>query len=180
MTGGIGGGALASLATVFAQLSLLAFGGGASVLPEMQRQVVVVHPWMSARDFASLYALAQAAPGPNMLVSALIGLRVGGIAGALVAAGALCGPSSALTFICAHAWHRWRDRPWRAVVQRAVLPVTAGLVLAAAALLVRTTAHDWRAATLITAATALFLGTRLNPLWILGAAAAAGAAGLLS
>ncbi len=69
---------------MFAQLSLLAFGGGNSILPEMQRQVVQVHQWMTARDFAALYALAQAAPGPNMLVSALIGQRVAGIPGALV------------------------------------------------------------------------------------------------
>ncbi len=173
-------GTLASLAAMFAQLSLLAFGGGASILPEMQRQVVSVHPWMSARDFAALYSLAQAAPGPNVLVSALIGLRVAGIPGALVAAGALCAPSSALTFVCSHAWHRLRDRPWRAVVQGGLMPVTAGLVMAGAAVLVRTTTHDWRDAALIAAATALFLGTRLNPLWILGAAAALGAAGLLA
>lgn len=172
-------GSLASLAAVFGQLSLLAFGGGASVLPEMQRQVVQVHPWMTAQDFAALYALAQAAPGPNMLISTLIGLRVGGLPGALVATGAVCGPSSALTFVCAHVWHRLRDRPWRSVVQIGVMPVTAGLVMAAAAVLVHTTAHGWRGAVLVAAATALFLGTRLNPLVVLGAAAALGAAGVL-
>lgn len=173
-------GPLFSLAAVFAQLSLLAFGGGASILPEMQRQVVQVHPWMSAGDFAALYALAQAAPGPNMLVSTLIGLRVAGLPGALVATAALCAPSSALTFGCANAWHRLRDRPWRAIVQEGIMPVTAGLVLAGAAMLVQTTARDWRSAALIAVATALFLGTRLNPLLVLGAAAALGALGLLS
>lgn len=172
-------GSLASLAAVFGQLSLLAFGGGASVLPEMQRQVVQVHPWMTAQDFAALYALAQAAPGPNMLISTLIGLRVGGLPGALVATGAVCGPSSALTFVCAHVWHRLRDRPWRSVVQIGVMPVTAGLVMAAAAVLVHTTAHGWRGAVLVAVATALFLGTRLNPLVVLGAAAALGAVGVL-
>jgi chromate transporter len=171
---------LAAVATVFGQLSLLAFGGGNTILPEMQRQVVAVHPWMTAREFAALYALAQAAPGPNMLVSTLIGLRVAGIPGALTATAALCLPSSALTFVCAHAWNRVRDRPWRAIVQAGLVPVTAGLVMASAALLVRTTAHDWRGAALIAVATAVFLGTRLNPLWVLGAAAALGAAGLLS
>ena len=60
---------LANLAAVFAQLSLLAFGGTNSVLPEMQRQVVEVHAWVTAQEFAALFALAQAAPGPNMLVS---------------------------------------------------------------------------------------------------------------
>jgi uroporphyrinogen-III decarboxylase len=81
-------GLLAALAAVFAQMSLLAFGGGTSVLGEMQRQVVEVHPWMSAQEFAALYALAQAAPGPNMLVTTLIGWRVAGLPGALIATGA--------------------------------------------------------------------------------------------
>jgi chromate transporter len=170
---------LAALATIFAQLSLVAFGGGNSILPEMQRQVVQAHPWMSAQEFAALYALAQAAPGPNMLVSALIGLRVAGVPGAFVAAGALCAPSSTLTFLCAGLWHRFRARPWRAVVQAGLAPVTAGLVLAGAALLVRTTAKDAQLALVIIAATALFLLTRVHPLLVLAAAAALGASGVL-
>lgn len=171
---------LLALVQIFSELSLVAFGGGNSILPEMQRQVVAVHPWMTAREFAALYALAQAAPGPNMLVSALIGLRVAGLAGALVALGALCAPSSTLTFFCAHAWHRFQGKPWRAVVQRGIAPVTAGLVMAGAALLIRTTAHTPRLALVSAGATALFLATRLHPLLVLGGAALMGAAGLLS
>jgi chromate transporter len=72
---------LASLAVVFTQLSLLAFGGTNSVLPEMRRQVVEVHPWLTAHEFASLFAMAQAAPGPNMLVVTLIGWRVAALPG---------------------------------------------------------------------------------------------------
>ncbi len=173
-------GSLTGLVQVFGQLSLLAFGGGNSILPEMQRQVVSVHPWMSARDFAALYALAQSSPGPNMLVSTLIGLRVAGIGGAIVATMALTLPASALTFVCAHAWNRMREKPWRAVIQAGVMPVTAGLVMASAALLVHTTAHNWRAGALVAVATSLFLGTRINPLWVLAAAAGLGVSGLLS
>ena len=55
-------GALAGLAGIFAQLSLLAIGGVNTVLPEMQRQVVRVHGWMTPAEFAALFALAQAAP----------------------------------------------------------------------------------------------------------------------
>ncbi len=171
--------ALGALAGTFAQLSLLAFGGGASVLPEMQRQVVQVHPWMSAREFASLYALAQAAPGPNMLVSTLIGWQVAGLPGALVATGALCAPSSALTYVCAGLWDRMRGKPWRVWVQAGIMPVTAGLVMTGAATLVETTAHGWRMAALIAVATAVFLLSRLNPLLVLAAAAALGAVGAL-
>ena len=74
---------LTELALVYAQLSLLAFGGANAVIPEMQRQVVDVHHWMTAREFAGLYALAQAAPGPNMMVVSLVGWRVAGVLGRL-------------------------------------------------------------------------------------------------
>ena len=64
---------LTALALIFSQLSVVAFGGGNTTLPEMHRQVVDVHHWMSNADFAALYALAQAAPGPNLMVAPLIG-----------------------------------------------------------------------------------------------------------
>jgi chromate transporter len=104
---------LASLAAVFAQLSLLAFGGTNSVLPEMQRQVVQVHPWLTAQEFAALFALAQAAPGPNMLVVTLIGWRVAALPGALIATLGVAGPSSVLTFLAYSVWYRFRDAAWR-------------------------------------------------------------------
>jgi chromate transporter len=172
-------GTLASLAVVFSQLSLLAFGGGTSVLGEMQRQAVEVHGWMSAQDFAALYALAQAAPGPNMLVVTLIGWRVAGLPGALVATGALCAPSSVLTFFTAGLWYRFRDASWRRTMQAGLVPVTAGLIMGAAGLLARTTSATWPTALLTAAALVLFLTTRVHPLIVLAAAAALGAVGVV-
>ena len=172
-------GNVVTLAALFAQLSLLAFGGGNAVLPEMQRQVVEVHHWMTAHEFAQLYALAQAAPGPNMLVSTLIGWHVAGLAGALAATLGLTLPSCALTMAVASAWYRFRDAPWRRAVQAGLLPVTVGLIGAGALLLCRTTTTGWRTAALTAVATVLFVATRLHPLLVLAAAAALGAAGLL-
>jgi chromate transporter len=172
-------GTLAALAMVFAQLSLLAFGGANSILPEMQRQVVQVHPWMTATEFASLFALAQAAPGPNLLVTTLIGWRVAGLGGALVATLSLCAPSCLLTFVTARLWYRFRDAPWRALVQRGLMPVTAGLIIASAVLLTESTTTGWRTAALTCVATVVFLLTRLNPLVVLAVGAAVGALGLL-
>jgi len=170
--------ALADLAAVFGQLSLLAFGGANAVLPEMQRQVVDVHHWMSARDFAALFALAQAAPGPNMMVVSLVGWRVAGIPGALVATGAVAAPAAMLTWLVSGVWYRFRDAPWRKAVQAGLQPVTAGLIMASAALLIRSTAVDLSAAVVVVVAAGLFIFTKLHPLLILAAAAAAGAAGL--
>jgi chromate transporter len=169
---------LAQLAAVYAQLSLLAFGGANAVIPEMQRQVVDVHHWMSAPEFAALYALAQAAPGPNMMVVSLVGWRVGGIWGALVTTGAVAAPSSVLTLLVSGAWYRFKDAKWRKAVQAGLQPVTAGLIMASAALLIQSTTVDWTAAAVTVVTAGLFIFTKLHPMLILGAAAAAGAIGL--
>ena len=170
---------LPALAGLFAQLSLVAVGGGNTILPEMQRQVAVVHRWMTVQEFAAMYALAQAAPGPNMLIATLIGWRVGGLPGALVATGSLCGPSSLLTYLVSGAWFRFREARWRRVVQAGLTPVTVGLIMAAATLLTTATSVDWRYAALTAAVTAGLMLTRLHPLLGLGLGAVLGAAGVL-
>ena len=169
---------LAQLAAVYLQLSLLAFGGANAVIPEMQRQVVDVHHWMSAHQFAALFALAQAAPGPNMMVVSLIGWQVGGIGGALVTTASVAAPTSVLTFLVSRVWFRFKDAAWRKALQTGLQPVTAGLIMASAALLIQSTSVDWMAAAITAVTACLFLFTKLHPLLILAAAACAGAIGL--
>ena len=71
------GDTLSALAVQFAMLSLLAFGGANAVIPEIHRQSVDIHHWMTDQDFASLFDIAQAAPGPNFLITTLIGKVTG-------------------------------------------------------------------------------------------------------
>jgi len=171
-------GTLIALGLIFGQLSLLAFGGGNTILPEMQRQVVEVHRWMSAQEFGALFALAQAAPGPNMMAVPLIGWHVAGWSGLLVSALAKFGPSSLLTGVVLGLWRRFRDRPWRKLVQAGLVPMTVGLVAASAILIAESTTTGWITGA-ITAASALgMLRTKLHPLWLLGGGAVLGAVGL--
>jgi chromate transporter len=100
---------LLRLALLFLQMSLLAFGGANTILPELQRQVVDENHMMTAHTFAALFALAQAAPGPNMMVVSLIGWHVAGLGGAVLTMACVAGPSSVLTFLVARAWYRFRD-----------------------------------------------------------------------
>jgi chromate transporter len=170
---------LIQLAIVFGQMSLLAFGGANSVIPEMQRQVVDVHHWMTAHDFAALYALAQASPGPNMMVVSLVGWRVSGVWGALVTTGAVLLPSSIVTLLVAGVWFRFKDADWRKAIQAGLAPVTAGLIMASAALLIVSTTVDWTAGVVTIIAAALFFKKKMHPLAILASAAVAGAVGLV-
>jgi chromate transporter len=168
---------LLSLAALFAELSLLAFGGGNTILPEMQRQAVEVHHWMSARDFSAMYALAQAAPGPNMMVVTLIGWRVAGWAGVLVSSLAKFGPSSIVTGLAMQVWRRFKDAPWRRAVQAGLVPVTVGLVAASALLITQASDHEWIFVAVTAICAAMTLTKRVHPLWALALGALVGWSG---
>jgi len=174
-----GGDTLQALAVQFAILSLVAFGGANAVIPEIQRQSVDLHHWMSGKEFAALFAIAQAAPGPNVMISTLVGWKAAGVPGALLATLAMCGPSCLLTFGVARIWDRHREAHWRIALGAGLSPVTVGLVVSSAWVLTRTADLQWRL-TLVTVATALVAYfTKLNPLWCLAAAAGLGLAGVL-
>jgi chromate transporter len=170
--------ALALLAAVFAGLSLLAVGGANALLPEMQRQAAALG-WADPVQFAAMFALAQAAPGPNMLVVTLIGWRVAGLPGAAVATVAFVLPAAVLTYTVSGLWERFRAAPWRARVQAGLTPVTVGLVMAAALLLCRASAHSPGTALVALASSVALLATRLHPLWLLALGGGLGAAGVL-
>ena len=169
---------LVEIAVRFTALSLVAIGGINAILPEIHRVVVDVEGWMTSADFAELFALAQLAPGPNAMVVALVGWKVAGVAGALVATLAACGPSSVACYI---AW-QWADRlrqsKLRAVVQRALAPLAIGLILASGYTLALGADRSPGAFALTVLATAALAFTRVNPVWILLAAGVAGIAGL--
>ena len=172
-------GVLIDLAALYGQLSLLALGGGPTILPEMQRQIVEVHGWMTAQEFAALFALAQAAPGPNMLVATLVGLHVAGVAGALVATLGLVTPSTILLLLALAAWERFRDAPWRRAVQAGLVPATIGLFVAAALLIARAADPTWALAAVTAVVAALSVWTKVHPLWLLAAGAVLGVIGLV-
>jgi len=169
---------LVEIAVRFALLSLVAIGGINAILPEIHRVVVDVEGWMTSPEFAELFALAQLAPGPNAMVVALIGWKVAGLAGALVATLAACGPSSVACYV---AWH-WADRlrhsSGRAIVQRALAPIAIGLIMASGYTLALGADHSPGAFALTALAAAALAFTRVNPVWVLLAAAIAGIAGL--
>ena len=117
------------LFAVFAPLSLLSFGGGNVVMADIAHQSVGVHHWTSERDFADLFALSRAAPGPGSMLCALIGWETEGFAGALIATVAFYLPSSLLIYIAAKIWGHWRGSRWHEAVERGMAPIAVGLLL---------------------------------------------------
>jgi chromate transporter len=159
---------LMALIVVFGPLSLFSIGGGASLLAEIEHQAVTVHHWTTQREFADLFAISRAAPGPGTMLSTLIGWKVAGWTGAVMATIALYLPSSLLVFGIARVWGRWRGSRWHGAIERGLAPIAAGLMLAGGLAVLQAAGGIavWAAAAVATAV--LLRWPALNPLILFG------------
>jgi chromate transporter len=165
---------LATLAVVFVPLSLVSVGGGPSVFAEIHHQAVTIQGWTSEREFAGLFAISRAAPGPGVLLVTLLGWKAAGWAGALVASLAFFVPSSLLIYGVARAWNRYRGSGWHAAAEAGFAPVAAGLVLAGAFAILRSGNGGQLAwAVAFAVAVCRIWRPNLHPLVLLAAGAAA-------
>ncbi|MBV9825019.1 MAG: chromate transporter [Alphaproteobacteria bacterium] len=166
------GATLLALIAVFAPLSLLSFGGSNAVMADIAQQTINIHHWTTEREFADLFALSRAAPGPGSMLTALIGWKVAGVAGALTATLALYAPGAILVFAVSRVWYRWRGSRWHSAVERGLAPIAAGLFLSGGLALLRAEPAGWpvwAAAALTTVV--LLRWPKLNPLLLLLAGA---------
>jgi len=104
-----------------------------------------------------------------VLVTALIGWKVAGAVGGMVALGAFCGPAAILSYSIGGYWDRMRDAPWRKDFQRALLPISVGFILSGGYVIATPHGIDWQSVLIAGASAAVLYATRLNPLWILAA-----------
>jgi chromate transporter len=169
-----------ALAAHLALLSSISFGGFPTVLPDV-RNLVMANGWVSDREFADFFAISQVVPGPNMiLMMSFVGLKVGGIPGAIISALATFGPPCVMYYTAYRLWDRFRDRPWQQIVRRGLAPLTIGLVIAGGYVMAQAADIGWQNALVTAAAIGVMLGTRLNPLWILMTGGVLGALGFLT
>jgi chromate transporter len=170
---------LFTLAANMAFLSLFAIGGANAAVPEMHRLAVEVQHWMTDRQFADMFAIAQLSPGPNVIIVTLIGYHVAGIVGAVTATAAMCGPTCIAAYYVGRVWERFRDAPWRIAIQTGLVPLSVGLIGASGYLLARAADQNWVAVGITVATAAVAHFTRFNPFWMFAVAGAIGFAGLL-
>lgn len=185
-----------ALLTHFLSLSLLAVGGAITAVPDMHRTLVDQHQWLTDGQFNASIAIAQAAPGPNVLFVALLGWHVGLNAGGGLGAGwigwgsALLGvllamlgmllPSTTLTFVASRWGHQNREKRGVRAFKQGLAPVVVALLLATGWIL--TAAHGsapthWPLWLLTVVTAVLVWRTKLHLLWLLGAGALLGAMG---
>jgi chromate transporter len=182
----------------FLSLSLLAIGGAITTAPDMHRYLVVEQRWISDVQFTASIALAQAAPGPNLLFIALLGWDVGINSAGGVSAGAsawgwgLLGvflsmlgillPSTTLTFTAARWAHRNRELLAVRAFKSGMTPIVIALLAATGWILSvghGDGAHNWRLWLVTAVVTLLVWRTRVHLLWLLAAGGLLGWLGLI-
>jgi chromate transporter len=173
----------------FMTMSLMAIGGAITTAPEMHRYAVDQNHWLTDSQFNASVALAQAAPGPNVIFIAVLGWQIGINTGGGYSAGALgvlCTmvgimlPSTTLTFTATRWLQNNKERMGVQAFKAGLAPVVIALLMATSFLLVAAYGSPVeKPGTWLLAATSLVLAwkTKLHILWMLGAGALAGAMG---
>ncbi len=174
----------------YLSLSALAVGGAITTAPDMHRYLVEQQHWLTPAQYAASIAIAQAAPGPNVLFVALMGWHVGmnaggvgwALLGVLVTMTGMLLPSATLTYLAAQWGHRHRDWPIVRSFKQGLAPIVIALLLATGWLLAGTqvsTLRDWPAAVVVVLSALLVWRSKIHLLWLLGAGAIIGYLGWL-
>lgn len=175
------------LAGLFSMLSLLSIGGGNAVLPEMHLQAVNGRHWLTNSQFADVFSIAQAAPGPSILVVTLVGYGaglpvagvLGGVLGGVVATASMIAPAAVLVYLLTLVWQKAKESRLRIAIEKGFAPLTVGLILATSLIIGRAADHDWRAYLLTGICTLIFIFTKTNPLIVVLSAALLGYLGVV-
>ena len=171
----------------FLHLSLFSLGGGNTLLNEYHYMAVEQYCWLSSRQFADIYAIAEAAPGPSSMIVGLLGMGAAVKEGApwallsgLVAEISILLPSTLLMVVAALSWNRLRNSPWRVAFERGLGPITLGILFAVGLKILRISDHDTPAYAVSFVVCVLMLRTKISPLWFMAVAGLMGALGLVN
>jgi chromate transporter len=175
---GLGWADVLSLWLHFSLLSMLAVGGAITTAPDMQRWLVGHNGWMTDAQFTTGVAIAQAAPGPNILFVALMGWQVAGVAGVLATMVGIMGPSSLVAVAVGRFGQRRADSKALRAFTAGLTPLTLGLLLSTGWVLTAPTRHEWLAGVLLLGTVVVSVRSRLSPMWLIAVGAVVGALAL--
>jgi chromate transporter len=171
----------------FLRLSLFSLGGGNTLLNEYHHMAVDQYCWLSSRQFAEIYAIAEAAPGPSSMIVGLLGMGAAvkegplwGVLSGVMAEISILLPSTLLMVVAALSWNRLRHSPWRVAFERGLGPITLGILFAVGLKILRISDHDTPAYAVSLVVCVLMLRTKISPLWFMSIAGLMGALGLVN
>jgi chromate transporter len=163
----------------FLMLSLLATGGAITLAPEMHRYMVTETGLLSDAQFTASIAIAQSAPGPNILFVTVLGWQAMGPIGAVATTVGVLMPSALLVVMVNRISHQHGDTFWMRALRQGLAPVVIALMLATAWILSEQWWGDRSVLALVAASTVLVAVTRVPPLVMILLGALIGGFGLL-
>jgi chromate transporter len=158
---------LLPLGSLFAGLSLMSVGGANVLFPTIRASVVGQQGWLDAQGFAHLFAISQAAPGPNIMLASAIGWHVGRLWGLVVATVAILLPSSLLALGVGRLVRRFGHQRWLTIATDALVPLALGLMLASGLVAARSAGAGWIGYGVAAASAGAIAVSRLNPLIVM-------------
>ena len=171
----------------FLSLSLFSLGGGNTLLNEYHHMAVDQYCWLSSRQFADIYAIAEASPGPSSMIVGLLGMGAAvkegplwGVLSGVAAEIAILLPSTLVMVAAALSWNRLNHSPWRVAFERGLGPITLGILFAVGLKILRISDHDTPAYAVSLVVCVLMLRTKISPLWFMAVAGLMGALGLVN
>jgi len=167
-------GLLGKLFAVFAGMSLMLFGGGYVFIPLIQEIVVDGYGWVTHQEFVDAIAMGQITPGPILISAAFIGLKVGGLAGALVATVAIFLPPALVMIAASRALERIKRSAAIKAALQGVRPAVVGLVFAACFVVGKTAPLNWISGLILAAALLALMRFRIEVVWVIPVAGLTG------
>ncbi len=155
---------LGALAKTFALISIIAVGGATATVPEIHRQIVDNLHWLDDTAFANSLAIAQVAPGPNVMIVGMIGWQVAGGAGFAVAMAAMLLPSCLLAFTVGRLMRRFSNLQMVDIARQALAPIAVGLIMASGIVVAHAADRGVLTIAITGAMTIFIILTRANPL----------------
>jgi chromate transporter len=159
--------------------SLIAFGGVNALLPTLYEISVNQEKWIDPETFIHYFAIAQAAPGPNLLTVTLIGWNAFGLAGALLATLAVCWPSCILIFYLQRYLAKLKHLQWKKTIEYSASALAVGLVLASAWQIAIRINGSWVAYALTLFSILFVMVSKRHPLYLIGLGALLGFFGFI-
>ena len=175
----------------FFQIGLFSIGGGYSALPLIQAQVVDQYGWMTMTEFSDIITISQMTPGPIAINAAtFVGIRIAGLAGAVVATLGCVFPSCIIVLTLAYIYYKYRNLTMVQGTLKGLQPAVVALIAAAGVSILITSffpageivlplfanAVDWIAVGIFLAAFIVLRIWKLNPIWVMCGAGVAGVA----
>lgn len=164
------------VALVFSVLSVLGFGGGKGIIPQMHYDTVTTYHWVTPSQFTEFYTIGKLVPGPTTVFAVLIGYTAAGVVGAVIAAIAMFVPSTVLMIAMDAVWVRWKNTDWKDLISHGLAPAIVGLVWASVLAVGKGATHSPFGYAIGIVVTVLMLRTKISAPALIGLSGLAGIA----